>query len=278
MKKVSVIMSVYGENYAQLTTATSSILAQEYPHLEFVIVLDNPENLEAKLYLQRLAAHDERVVIIENESNIQLGASLNKAIDAATGSYIARMDADDSCQFPKRLAKQVAYIEKHPDVDLLFTWWEESEKGQVMRSRTPEASLADDMKKSFFTRSFLLHPTLMAKRQVLVDHPYPETARPEDLMLFLKLIRLDYRFAILEEVLYTYTVDQLDSDTRYRKVRTYSQTFLPYLLRQMPYFSFNMYYWWYVSRLVFEYITSRQKHVFQVSHGLVTRIVRLLRK
>ncbi len=39
--------------------------------------------------------NDARIRIIENETNIGLTQSLNKAIKTANGIYMARMDADD---------------------------------------------------------------------------------------------------------------------------------------------------------------------------------------
>ena len=46
--------------------------------------------------------------------------ALNTGLAHTRGSYIARMDGDDVAH-PERLAKQVAYLEAHPDIGVLGT-------------------------------------------------------------------------------------------------------------------------------------------------------------
>ena len=41
------------------------------------------------------AKKDSRILVVENEVNLGLTKSLNKAIGIARGTYMARMDADD---------------------------------------------------------------------------------------------------------------------------------------------------------------------------------------
>lgn len=275
---VSVIMSVYNESQQQIHAAATGILEQSYEHLEFIIILDNPENAVAKRYLSELAQKNPKVTLLINEKNIRLGASLNKGIAHAKGAYIARMDADDTCYFEDRIVKQVAHMENNPEVDLLFTWWEEKRDGKVIEKRTPSATLTTKMKQSFFRHAMLLHPTVMAKKEVFDNNHYPETDRPEDLILFLQLIRKNYTFDIFEEVLYTYTVDAVNTEARYKKIRAYSQTWLPHLIKQIPHFFLNIFFWMYLLRITVEFLTSRNQLVFALVHETVSDIVRTRRR
>lgn len=107
--RVSVAMSVYnGEAY--LEEALWSIRGQTFGDFEFLIVDDGSTDGSAEI-LRTHAAADRRLRII-TQANAGLGEALNRAIAAARGEYVARMDADDVSR-PGRLAAQVAYLDAH---------------------------------------------------------------------------------------------------------------------------------------------------------------------
>ena len=146
---ISVIMSVYNENINQLEKSIYSILNQNFWNFEFIIVLDNPDNLIAKEYISNIA--DQRIIFLQNKENKWLPFSLNKAIDISHWNYIARMDADDVSQL-NRFSKQFHYLEQNNTVDLLFTGWSEiDEKSEKLR-RIPEKKWFQNMKKYFFLK------------------------------------------------------------------------------------------------------------------------------
>ena len=91
---ISVIMSVYNETEQELKQSIESILNQTYTEFEFIIVNDNPRNDRIRNYLE-FCVFDKRIILVENDENIGLAKSLNKAINVSRGEYIARMDADD---------------------------------------------------------------------------------------------------------------------------------------------------------------------------------------
>ena len=95
-----------------LKDAVKSILNQSYKNFEFIIVNDASTDGTFK-YLKNLK--DKRIKLIDNLKNLGLAASLNKALTASKGSYIARMDADDVC-LPNRLVIQLDYLEQNPQI------------------------------------------------------------------------------------------------------------------------------------------------------------------
>lgn len=119
LPKVSVIMPVYnGARY--VGDAVDSILAQTYLNYEFLIIDDGSEDMTQ----DTIAAYkDPRIQLIRNEKNFGLAASLNKGIALSRGAYIARMDADDISR-PDRFARQVAFMDLHPEVGACGTWVE----------------------------------------------------------------------------------------------------------------------------------------------------------
>lgn len=78
---VSIIMSVYNsEDY--LKEAIDSILGQTYANLEFIIIDD--ASTDRSLDIVK-SYNDKRILLIKNEVNIGLAASLNKGIEIARG-------------------------------------------------------------------------------------------------------------------------------------------------------------------------------------------------
>jgi len=105
---ISVVLPAY--NCASyLSQAIESILAQTLADFQLLIVYDESKDDTLKI-IENYLARDPRVVLIHGQGERLVGA-LNLGIQASTGVYIARMDADDISR-PERFAKQVAQIEK----------------------------------------------------------------------------------------------------------------------------------------------------------------------
>ena len=113
-------MSICNEPLPWLRLAVESIQNQTSGDFEFIIVCDNPAFEEGIAYISQTAAEDSRIRMIVNESNIGPTKSFNKAIAAAEGEYIARMDADDIA-FPERFEKQIAFLDANPHISVCAT-------------------------------------------------------------------------------------------------------------------------------------------------------------
>jgi len=114
--KVSVLMAVRdGASY--LGEALASLWTQSFSDFELIVVDDGSQD-ETPALLD--ACGDERLVRLRNDQPLGLAGALNRAIEIARGSYWARQDADDRSH-PDRLAEQVAYLDRYPDVVLLGT-------------------------------------------------------------------------------------------------------------------------------------------------------------
>lgn len=104
-------MPVYnGRPY--LDIAIESVLDQTYTDFEFIIVDDGSTDGSTEV-LRHYASRDNRMCVIRQE-NIGVTASRNRGLQEAEGEYIAWMD-DDDVSLPERFARQVAYLDDHPD-------------------------------------------------------------------------------------------------------------------------------------------------------------------
>ncbi|MGQ1787824.1 glycosyltransferase [Saccharicrinis sp. GN24d3] len=111
---VSVVMSLYNEPIEWIRESIESIIVQTFVDYEFIIINDKPDRNENSILLNEYVLKDNRIVIIENDSNIGLTKSLNKGLRIAKGKYIARIDADDMAM-PNRFEKQYSFLEDNKD-------------------------------------------------------------------------------------------------------------------------------------------------------------------
>lgn len=115
---VSVLMAVRNGG-AHLEHSIASIARQTFADWEMVVVDDASDDATPQV-LANWAAKDPRVRVVTNEKNIGQTASLNKGLRACRGIWVARQDADDLSD-PRRLAAQMRFLDKNPDVVLLGT-------------------------------------------------------------------------------------------------------------------------------------------------------------
>lgn len=109
--KVTVLMTLYNKG-AFVAEAARSILNGTFTDLELLVV-DDASTDEGLKVVQAIA--DPRIRILESPVNTGRAAAANRGYDAARGEYVAVLDADDVAH-PERLAKQVAFMDAHPEV------------------------------------------------------------------------------------------------------------------------------------------------------------------
>lgn len=92
MEKVSIIVPVYNGE-AHLRRCVESVLAQDYPALELILVDDGSRDGSFSL-MEELAAKDARVRPIHKE-NGGVSSARNRGLDEAGGRYVQFLDVDD---------------------------------------------------------------------------------------------------------------------------------------------------------------------------------------
>lgn len=198
---VSVIMSVYNEEKEWLVEAIDSILEQTHSNLEFIIVLDNPENEILKDVLQAYQEEDIRIKLIINEKNVGLVKSLNKALGYCNGSYIARMDADD-ISYPDRLQKQLNYILNN-NLDLLGANIKLFKNEKEYFYITDKLLSHKYLKKLLSTGTIgIVHPTFFVKKEVYDKlNGYNLAHHAEDQEFLARVIFYGYQVGNMPDIL-----------------------------------------------------------------------------
>jgi glycosyltransferase involved in cell wall biosynthesis len=113
---VSVIIPVYNAQ-GYVGEAVRSVVAQTYPDLEIVVVDDASTDSSVA---EVLRVDDRRVRLLRNRPKGGQSRARNIGLEAARGHYVALLDADDTA-LPERIARQVAYLDRHESVGLLGT-------------------------------------------------------------------------------------------------------------------------------------------------------------
>jgi glycosyltransferase involved in cell wall biosynthesis len=180
--------------------AIDSILAQTYKGFEFIIV----ENASTDKTWEIIQSYNDARIKAFRTPIKQLSFNLNFGMTRTEAEYIARMDADDIAR-PQRLARQVEFLESHPDICVLGSAFEFfGEKSKVVQM--PQTDKQIRRKLPF--RFCFCHPSVMFRRKTILDiGGYQGSRFCQDVDLWLRLSRdKNIKFANLPDVLLDYRV------------------------------------------------------------------------
>ena len=104
---VSVLLSTYNSEES-ISESIDSLLSQTYKNLE-ILISDDGSTDSTKEICKKFQLKDERVLFSSNKKNVGLTKSLNNLAQKASGSLIARQDADD-ISLPYRIEEQIQFM------------------------------------------------------------------------------------------------------------------------------------------------------------------------
>lgn len=120
MPLIDVVMTVKNGG-PFLSLALDSLAAQSLQDFRLLICNDGSTDGTADVIHNE---HRFPVIALHHESSRGIARSVNELLQLPSDSrYIARFDADDICR-PDRFARQVAFLEAHPEIGVLGTWME----------------------------------------------------------------------------------------------------------------------------------------------------------
>jgi glycosyltransferase involved in cell wall biosynthesis len=210
--KVSVVMPAFNaEKY--IAEAIDSILSQTFTDFEFIIINDGSTDGTAEI-LESFARRDSRIQI-HHQQNSGVAESMNFGCQVATGKYVARMDADD-ISLPARLAKQVAYLDRHHEIGLCGTWiysFRDSEESLVRYPQEPDIALC-----TLPFQMSIAGPSLMFRRRLWSEDGvrYRVGIGATDDYLFLVECAKHSHVSSIPEVLYRYRCHSMQVTDRER--------------------------------------------------------------
>lgn len=105
---VSVILPTFNRAWS-LERAVESVLAQDYPHIE-LIVIDDGSTDDTRQLLGRYA----RRISVIHQANAGVSAARNNGIRNSSGELIALLDSDDTWD-KRKISCQVDFFNTHPE-------------------------------------------------------------------------------------------------------------------------------------------------------------------
>ena len=200
---VSVVMPAYRAS-GDIGDALDSIVQQTCHDLEVIVVNDgSPDTDELET---ALAPYRDRIRYI-TQDNRGAGAARNAAIAQARGRYVAFLDADDRW-LPEFLARQVAFLDAHAEVGLVYTdafvSGESPLAGRRFMEKAPSFGSVT-LESLIAQRCNIILSTVVMRRELLVDAGGFDEAlrRGQDFDLWLRLafrgVRMAYQRVVLAE-------------------------------------------------------------------------------
>ena len=164
---VSIVMPVYNaEKYLESTI--DSILNQDYPNLELIIVNDGSTDNSKNIILN---FSDPRICYFENHANCGIVKTRNRGLEEAKGHYIAVMDSDDIA-LRERIKIQVEFLENNPGYGMCGTWFQTIDgKGNFLKkARFP--SNDKDARSNLLVHNCFCHSTVMMRSKLAKELKY----------------------------------------------------------------------------------------------------------
>ncbi|MDE7378502.1 MAG: glycosyltransferase [Paraprevotella sp.] len=189
---VSVCMPVYNAA-PYLNECIDSILAQTYKDFELLIVDDGSTDDSVDIVK---SYSDPRIRLILNEHDY-IG-SLNIGLNEARGKYIARMDADD-VMMQDRLQLQYAYMEAHPEIDILggAMLYAENTKENIIYYYDRPVTVGD-----LLSGTVLSPPTVMMRAKSITSLRYDRKfIYAEDYHFWCQALKIGLKMMSLKDVL-----------------------------------------------------------------------------
>lgn len=197
------VFTPFYKNIEYFDETIASVLSQSFRDFEYLMINDGPrENADAII----ARYNDPRIRIITTDEPLGLSGSRNAGLHEARCELIAFIDSDDFCE-PGRLARQVEFLDAHPDHILVGGALRYiDEQSRTIGSRRYVSS-DEEIKRSIVVANCVAQPSVMARRAKLIEaggyrHDFPAA---EDYDLWLRLARLG-KFHNLPEQLVAYRI------------------------------------------------------------------------
>ncbi|RYY90209.1 MAG: glycosyltransferase [Chitinophagaceae bacterium] len=203
--KVSIVLPVYNAERF-LKEALDSLVYQTFADFEVLAIDDGSTDGSAAIIK---AYSDHRIQYLQNDRNRGIVYTLNRGIDLARGTYLARMDADDICH-PERLAAQVDYLKENSSIAVVASFVDMIDAdGQPLPpwQDDREHYLPGTIRARLLRTNCIAHPSIMARTAVMRSYHFrAEQKEAEDYDLWLRMVADGLQIGKVQRPLLRYRV------------------------------------------------------------------------
>jgi glycosyltransferase involved in cell wall biosynthesis len=182
-----------------------AVLAQTVPIAEHIIVDDGSKDGAAEV-VERVAADAGGRVRLLRQENAGVSVARNRGIRASTGDVVAMLDADDLFH-PEKIARQLAYLEAHPEIGAVSCGLQVFDGDRVIN----DASGDEAEVRRFTALDFLGAPripqvcsTILMRRAVADAISFPEDIRDGEDIIFGAWLRHVTSIGLVPDILLSY--------------------------------------------------------------------------
>lgn len=164
--------------------AIESVLSQTYQNWELLVFDDHSTDNTVEIVHSYA---DDRIHLYPSAQHEGLLAQRQRSLREVHGIYIAVLDSDDIWSSPDKLAKQVAFLESHPDHCLVGTFIEVIDKDGVPIKKDRYGATDTAIRERILIRNQFAHSSVLMRTACVKNTGGYRKQLAEDLDLFLQL-------------------------------------------------------------------------------------------
>lgn len=191
------IVTVFHNREAAVASSVGSLLAQDHPNLEIVVVDDGSTDGT----LARLKEFDDPRLEVRSQPNRGFTATLRDTVAGTRGEFVAIHDAGD-LSFPRRVSRQVALAQARPEVGVVGCFVELHDERRPIRS-AHRPQIGPEPTAQLLRRNLFTHGEVLFRRSAYDEvegyRGFFTYSQDRDLWLRMSLVT---KFAVVPEVLY----------------------------------------------------------------------------
>lgn len=195
-------------NLEYLRSSVNSIINQTIKIDCIHLIKDGPISNDLEELIQKYSNEHENIIILSCPKK-GLPYALNQSIKICNTEYYARMDSDDIA-FPNRIDRQIDYLIKNPEIEILGAWSKEFEDESNLEDGFVNKRPCDysEIKKYFHYRSGFIHPTVVFRLTLFDKIGYYNESffTAQDIELCARALKNNIKIYNLQEPLLYYRI------------------------------------------------------------------------
>ncbi len=223
--RISVIMGIYNCEET-LAEAIDSLYNQTYNKFK-LILCDDASTDKTYNVAKKYADQYDNIVLIRNNRNLKLAATLNRCLELADTEFVARMDGDD-ISLPERFEKEIKFLDNNLDFALVscaMIYFDESGDWGIGIPE-PFPTLESFKKGTPHPHA----PSMMRTKVIKQIGGYtvsPLLVRGQDYFLWYKIYKAGYRGSNIKDALY-----KMRDDKHAMSRRTFKSRYNSFIIKR----------------------------------------------